>query len=199
MNRPSPAARPAYWTIPNLLSLLRILLVPFFVSAMLGRRPLAALILFSAAALTDFLDGLTARLLKQRSALGLFLDPVADKLLMTAAFIVCALPRISVPNAIPPVLTVVVVARDVAIALGALVLRRVVAKKSFAPSLWGKASTICQMACLFLVLALNTLRLEPGLPLTILYALTLAVTAASGGHYFWRGFIAELRRGRREP
>ncbi|OGD11800.1 MAG: hypothetical protein A2Y86_06330 [Candidatus Aminicenantes bacterium RBG_13_62_12] len=184
-------------TLPNILSLSRILLIPFFLWAMTARRPLAALLVFSAAAATDFLDGLAARLLKQRSRLGLYLDPAADKLLMTAAFIVCTLPGVSRPNALPLALTVIVVSRDAAILLGAWVLYRLAAVKMFIPSLWGKLSTICQMACLFLVLLFNALGWKPGPPLAAVYLLTLAATLVSAGHYFWKGFLGEMARRKR--
>ncbi|MGB9006908.1 MAG: CDP-alcohol phosphatidyltransferase family protein [Candidatus Aminicenantales bacterium] len=198
MAAPSPTAgrpgRDGPWTLPNVLSLLRILLTPFFLWAMIGRRPLAALILFAAASLTDFLDGLAARSLSQRSALGATLDPAADKLLMTAACVACALPAISAPNALPPALVILVIGRDVAIAAGALALRRLASRKNFRPSLWGKISTILQMSCLTLVLFFNALGIRPAAFLAVLYILTFAATLISGGHYFWRDFLGRLGR-----
>jgi cardiolipin synthase len=191
------AARGGLWTLPNLLSLGRILLVPVFLGAMAARRPLAAFFVFAAAATTDFLDGLAARLLKQKSRLGLFLDPAADKLLMTAAFIVCALPAVSRPNTLPAVLTAVVIGRDLGIVLGAWILYRAAGVKSFAPSLWGKISTICQMTCLVLVLLFNALGTRPAGLLAAVYLLTSAATLVSAGHYFWTGFVAALARRRR--
>lgn len=191
----APGRQEAF-TVPNILSLVRIVLIPFFLWAMIAGRPVAAFILFSAAAATDFLDGWTARLLRQKSALGLWLDPAADKLLMTAAFIICSLPRLSWPNSLPAVVTAVVIGRDAAIVLGAWILYKIAGKKSFAPSLWGKISTICQMVCLFFVLLSNALGLRPAAPLAVLLALTLAATAVSGGHYFWTGFLRELVRRR---
>ena len=191
---PAPPARDGLWTLPNILSLLRIAAVPFFLWAMIGRQPLAALILFAAAGLTDFLDGLAARSLGLRSAWGAVLDPAADKILMTAAYVACSLPALSKPNVLPLALVILVIGRDVAIALGALVLRRLTAKKSFSPSWWGKVSTVCQVACLFLVLVFNALRVRMDIPLTVMYVLTASVTVISGGYYFWVGFLKEFKR-----
>ncbi|MBN2200135.1 MAG: CDP-alcohol phosphatidyltransferase family protein [Candidatus Aminicenantes bacterium] len=194
MSDPASPPRAGLWTAPNLLSLARILLVPVFLWVLTSGRPQAAFFVFSAAAATDFLDGLAARLLRQKSRLGLFLDPAADKLLMTAAFIACAWPGVCRPNALPPALTVVVVSRDLAIVLGAWILYRAAAVKSFAPSLWGKISTICQMACLFSVLLFNALNVKPAGFLAAAYVLTLATTLLSAGHYFWEGFVKVLAR-----
>ncbi|MBM3296061.1 MAG: hypothetical protein FJY83_00500 [Candidatus Aminicenantes bacterium] len=193
-----PAAPPSGpLNVPNILSLGRIALVPVFVWSAVARRPLAAFLVFSAAALTDFLDGLAARLLRQKTKLGLFLDPAADKLLMTAAFVVCSFPAVSRPNAVPAALTAVVIGRDLAIVIGAWVLYRAAAVKSFPPSLWGKISTICQMVCLFLVLLCNALGLRPAGLLSAAFLLTLAATLVSAGHYFRTGFVLGLARSRR--
>jgi cardiolipin synthase len=194
----APPARDGLWTLPNILSLLRIAAVPFFLWAMISRQSLTALILFAAAGLTDFLDGLAARRLGLRSALGAILDPAADKILMTAAYVACALPSLSKPNVLPLALVVLVVGRDVAIGLGALTLRRLRAKKSFKPSLWGKVSTVLQIGLVGLVLFFNTLKVRPATLLTVAVALTLAATALSGGHYFWKVFVEGLSR-RKQP
>jgi cardiolipin synthase len=191
---PAPPDRDGLWTLPNILSLLRIAAVPFFLWAMIGRKPLTALILFAAAGLTDFLDGLAARSLGLRSAWGAVLDPAADKILMTAAYMACSLPALSQPNVLPPALVILVIGRDLAIAVGALALRRLASRKSFRPSLWGKISTVLQMSCLTLVLFFNALGIRPAAFLAVLYILTFAATLISGGHYFWRGFLGRLGR-----
>ena len=194
----APPARDELWTLPNILSLLRIAAVPFFLGAMISRQSLAALIVFAAAGLTDFLDGLAARSLGLRSALGAILDPAADKILMTAAYVACALPSLSKPNVLPLALVILVVGRDVAIGLGALILRRLRAKMSFKPSLWGKVSTVLQIGLVALVLFFNTLKVRPATLLTVVVTLTLAATALSGGHYFWKVFVEGLSR-RKQP
>ena len=161
---------------------------------MIARRPQAALVLFAAAALTDFLDGLAARSMNLRSDLGRILDPAGDKLLMTAACVACGLPSLSRPNVLPLALVLVVIGRDLAIALGAFVLLLFKKKISFKPSLWGKISTVLQMGCLSLVLLFNALETKPSGFLNAVYILTLAATAVSGAHYFWTGFVAGLRK-----
>jgi cardiolipin synthase len=192
-----PPTRNSLWTLPNILSLLRVAFVPFFLWAMIRHQTLAALILFAAAGLTDFLDGLAARRLNLRSALGEILDPAADKILMTAAYVACALPSLSKPNALPLALVILVVGRDAAIALGALTLRRLRSKTSFKPSLWGKISTVLQIGLVVMILFFNALKVRPDALLTALIALTLAATLLSGGHYFWKVFMGGLsRRGR---
>jgi len=107
------------WTVPNVLSYLRLLAVPVFVSLHLGGRPGWALIVFLAAALTDSLDGFLARLLNQRTRLGAFMDPLADKLLMGAALIMLFL-----ESEAPAWMVVLVAFRDISMALGAVVVKR---------------------------------------------------------------------------
>src|SRR5436309_12366875 len=87
------------FTFANQLTFLRLIAIPFLVISVLTNRPIIALLLFLAAALTDSLDGLIARYLKQTTALGAFLDPVADKLMLTAAFVVLTIP--DHPKALP--------------------------------------------------------------------------------------------------
>src|SRR3989449_10983684 len=87
------------FTFANQLTFLRLIAIPFFIIAVLTNRPGIALSLFVAAAVTDWFDGLIARFLRQTTALGAFLDPVADKLLLTAAFIGLAIP--DHPKALP--------------------------------------------------------------------------------------------------
>jgi phosphatidylglycerophosphate synthase len=82
--------------------------------------------------------------------------------------------------------------------MGALTLRRLRAKKSFKPSLWGKVSTVLQIGLVGLVLFFNTLKVRPATLLTVAVALTLAATALSGGHYFWKVFVEGLSR-RKQP
>lgn len=181
-------ARPRVWTAANILSLLRVVLVPVLVLALAARRPGAALIIFAVAGSTDFLDGLAARALHQRTSLGVLLDPIGDKLLMTAAFITLSLPSLPGPNVIPLWLTIPVIGRDVAIVLGAFILFKTRGVRQFPPSLWGKVSTVGQMACLGLVLLFNWIGTTPS-ALTWVYVATLTATLVSGGDYFRKGFL----------
>jgi cardiolipin synthase (CMP-forming) len=189
------ALKSAVVTVPNLLSLFRILLVPFFLRAILTRRPSEALLIFVLASLTDLLDGFTARVWHQKSKLGTVLDPAGDKLLMTASFVVLTIPSLGTPNYIPLWLTAVVFARDLLIVTGALYAFLSWGQKTFTPSLLGKASTACQVGAVFLVLWLNHLRVTADY-MPWVFGLTLLATVASGVHYFVSG-LSILRGHRR--
>jgi cardiolipin synthase len=184
------------FTLPNILSMMRILLTPVFIWAMVQRRPWLAFGIFLLAGATDGLDGFTARIFHLKTNLGIWLDPLGDKVLLTAAFIVLSLPRLSVPNALPILLTAICIGRDVMIALGALVYTWLRGRTTFKPTLLGKASTICQVAVLTVVLLLNGLAETPGL-LGWLYALTAAITVLSGIQYVYitlRRFISPVEK-----
>jgi cardiolipin synthase len=189
------ARRSEVLTLPNLLSLSRILLTPVFIGMMVQKRPWAAFIVFLAAGATDALDGFTARLLHLRSTLGLWLDPVGDKVLLTSAFVVLTLPALSQPNTLPLWLTGICIGRDVAIALTALVLIALRGKQTFKPVLAGKASTVCQVLVLYFVLYSNAVGRSPQ-ALAWLYVLTALLTCVSWIQYGFRGIA--LLRGRRE-
>jgi cardiolipin synthase len=172
--------------LPNLFSLARIVLTPVFIVLMVHREPWPAFLVFLAAGATDALDGFTARALKLKSTLGLWLDPIGDKLLLTAAFVVLTVPSIATPNALPLWLTALCIGRDVAIALGALVvvLRR--GRRTFPPTLPGKASTICQVFLIYFVLYLNVVGKSPE-SLGWLYVLTALLAAGSFIQYAFIG------------
>jgi len=182
-------------TLPNLLSLSRILLTPVFVWMMVQKRPWAAFIVFLAAGATDALDGFAARLLHLKSTLGLWLDPIGDKVLLTSAFVVLTLPALSQPNTLPLWLTGICIGRDIAIALTALVLIALRGKQTFKPVLAGKASTVCQVLVLYFVLYSNAVDRAPQ-ALAWLYVLTALLTCVSWIQYGFRGIA--LLRGRRK-
>ncbi len=169
-------------TLPNVLSFMRVLLAPVFIWAMVTRRPWLAFGIFLLAGATDALDGFTARYFHLKSNIGLWLDPLGDKVLLTAAFIFLSFPQWSTPNTLPLALTVICVGRDVLIALGALIYSWIRGRTTFKPSLIGKASTICQVAALLLVLLYNGLGRSQVL-LNWLYILTAGLTIISGGLY----------------
>jgi len=131
-------------TPSNQITLLRLVFVPVFAILVLDRDYRAALAVLTAAALSDVLDGTLARLLKQESPLGVALDPIADKILMTTGYITLAF-----RGALPWWLTIVVLSRDVAIVMTALLICLVAGYRPFHPSLLGKASTAAQVATLF--------------------------------------------------
>lgn len=182
------------WTVPNLLSYLRLLAVPVFVSLHLGGRPGWALLVFLAAALTDSLDGFLARLLDQRTKLGAFLDPLADKVLAGAALIMLFL-----ENEAPLWMVVLVAFRDGSMALGAVVVRRKGLELPAAPSRVGKYATFA-LTC-FVVLGLfdETFTDSPLLHAWLLVAgyFTGLCVAISTAQYFFRWghlWVAPSRR-----
>lgn len=184
-------------TLPNLLSLARIFLTPVFILMMVQKKPWSAFVIFLAAGVTDALDGFTARQLHLKTTLGLWLDPIGDKLLLTAAFVTLTLPALAVPNALPLWLTALCVGRDVAISLGALVIVALRGKRTFPPSLAGKASTICEVFLIYFVLYLNASGRSPQ-SLAWVYVLTALLAAGSFVQYGFRG-VRMLRQPRVPP
>jgi cardiolipin synthase len=184
-------------TIPNLLSLFRILLVPIFLWSLLNHRSFEALVIFFAAGITDLLDGMAARIWHQKSRLGAILDPAGDKLLMSVSFIALSVPSLAQPNTLPLWLTVTVIFRDLLISGGTLYGYLVWGQKAFLPTLLGKVSTGCQVGLIFLVLLLNDRGAEPGV-MVWAYGITLFWTVASGVHYFIEGLklLGERKRAR---
>lgn len=168
-------------TAPNLLTVLRISLAPFLVAAILENRFQLAFILFIAAGLTDALDGILARVLQQRTVLGQYLDPVADKLLLSTLFLV-----LWHKGLMPSTVTVLVFGRDVAILLVAAVMYAVVGRREFGPSIFGKANTVAQVTAVAVVLLhqLTTAKWVEILRLVALDA-TIGLTVISGLHYAW--------------
>ena len=160
---------------------MRICLAPFLVSAILENRFGLAFSLFIVAGLTDALDGVLARVLKQRTALGQYLDPVADKLLLSTLFLV-----LMYKGLMPVTVTVLVFGRDVGILLVAAVLYAVVGRREFGPSIFGKANTVAQVTAVAVVL-LHQLTAAKWVVILRLVALdaTIGLTVASGLHYAW--------------
>jgi cardiolipin synthase len=178
-------------TPSNQITLLRLLFVPVFAILIMDRHYRAALAVLMAAALSDALDGTVARLLKQESPLGVALDPIADKILMTTAFITLALRA-----ALPWWLTIIVLSRDVAIIMTAALISLVAGYRPFYPTLLGKACTAAQMATIFLAVCRQArVPYITADVLTIFIYLTAALTLASAIHYV---FVLRQRHGRRE-
>ena len=178
----SKEERNRFWTLANLFSILRILLIPVFVTLVIQQKILAALLFFLAASATDVLDGMAARAFHQKTKIGGLLDPAADKLLMTAAIIILSFPSLSQPNTVPLWLAILIIGRDLAIVISAFVLFKLRGQKSFPPSLLGKASTVSQMGIILCVLFLNVLNISP--PFTQwLYVFAFVLTFVSGFKY----------------
>ena len=174
--------------VPNLLSAARLVLAPLLFFLLWRRSYSAALVLFVAAGVSDGLDGLLARRFAAGSRLGEYLDPVADKILLSGTFLTLAL-----DGAIERWIAVVVLGRDVLIllfAVGGLLFTA--SLRRFPPSQWGKASTLVQIA--FVVAVVAHLAGFASAPLVLpLQWLTVALTAWSGVDYAWRG-ISLVRR-----
>jgi cardiolipin synthase len=173
--------------LPNILSLLRILLIPVFLVLMIQGKVMEASAVFFFAGFTDVLDGFAARLFHQKTKIGALLDPAGDKLLMTSAFIVLTIPSLNSPHIIPLWLTIAVISRDLFIVSSAFALYKLRGQKTFPPSIWGKSSTVCQFMVLILVLFFNSFQISFSY-LRLLYFLTLALTLLSGVHYSYIGF-----------
>ena len=171
-------------TAANQLTLLRFFLIPVFVLCMLYGMPGWALVTFAVAGATDALDGYIARH-TGTSTLGAWLDPMADKLLLLAMFIMLTLPGLGLANRLPLWLTVLVISRDVAIVLTVAVFNLAIARRTFRPSLLGKAATIIYVLTGVVTLYANY-RGEPWVAVQVCVYLSLAVTLLSGFDYVWR-------------
>ena len=172
--------------LPNTLTLIRILTIPLFLEFLAYHRYWEALVVFAAGGLTDFLDGQTARWMNQQTAIGAYLDPVADKLLVITSFIM-----LGSIDGIPIWLAVVVVVRDILILVGYGAIYVLVEERmAVRPSWIGKWSTTFQL--LTLAVALVTLH-DPKLLgvkiLPVFVWLTATTTVVSGLHYLYRGLI----------
>src|SRR6204780_3032907 len=135
------------FTAPNQLTLLRMVFVPFIVIELVEGRYFRALVLFVIAGFSDGLDGLLARKLDQQTLLGQYLDPIADKLLLSTMFLV-----LSILHKIPWKFTVLVFSRDISILAASAVLFAIAGLRDFRPSIFGKANTFSQIAAVFFVL-----------------------------------------------
>ena len=169
-------------TVPNLITVIRIILVPIFVIYIMQGRLTAALVVFMIAGISDGIDGFLARVLNQKSRLGAFLDPLADKILLVSAFVM-----LSVREFMPSWLTVIVISRDVLILLGVLILFMTSTGFTVKPSLVSKATTCFQLAAVFIVLSRGYTDISFGLQRVVCWA-TAAITIISGLHYMRQWF-----------
>jgi cardiolipin synthase len=187
-------------TVPNLLTMFRMALIPVFVSLLFSRKFFWALGVFILAGLTDGLDGLLARRLNQGSQLGTILDPIADKLLLVTSFIVLSVPAIA-PQPLPrhfPIpfwVTVVVISRDIFIVVGAAAINIVTGFSRFRPSWLGKINTTVQiLAIAAILIAASYPSLSGYLP--TVYTTVFGFAVLSGVHYifFASRLVNEERR-----
>ena len=168
-------------TIPNLITAFRIILAPVFVIYLINDRLNSALVVFLICMISDGIDGMVARLFNQKSRLGAYLDPLADKTLLVTAFVLLA-----VRGYLPSWLTVTAIARDVMILLGVLVLHLNRLEIKIRPSAVSKINTCLQFITLFMVL-LKGYILLPSVVYDALYYITAAFTIISGLHYMQFG------------
>jgi len=170
--------------IPNFLSLLRIILVPVFVIFLIQDSYIKALIVFTIAGLTDALDGTLARLLNEQTKLGAFLDPLADKLLLSTSFI-----SLSIFGLIPGWLTVIVISRDFIILLGIVILSMMSITYEIHPIFISKITTALQIGTVFLTLFLKSFNysIVSHDLIIILSWLTASFTIISGLWYIFKG------------
>ncbi len=174
-----------YLTLANQLTILRMLLIPAFVLLVVYQRLGAALGVFIVAGLTDALDGLIARSAGQRTSLGAWLDPMADKLLLVTTFIVLTLPGVPLENHIPLWLTVLIISRDVVIVSVVAIVNLAVGHRTFRPSIWGKLATASYIALVVVVMYFNWRR-EHSVIVDAMVWLSLALTLVSSGDYLLR-------------
>jgi cardiolipin synthase len=180
------------FSLPNLLSLLRMGLVPFFVIAVTQADMAKALGIFVLAGVTDALDGFIARFWKQQTLLGTYLDPAADKLLLISAYVVLSLESLTPVLSIPLWVTILVIARDVLIVTTAAALHMALGTKKFPPTALSKLTTGVQVGTVVLVLVANVAVETAWLAEAALWAayLVAVLTLASGFHYVARAMRA---------
>ena len=172
-------------TVANQLTFLRILVIPAFVLLITYGYLGWALLAFIGAGLTDALDGLIARRANQRTSLGAWLDPMADKLLLVTTFIVLTLPAVDVTNHIPLWLTILLISRDVVIVGVVAIVNLAVGPRTFRPSFLGKLATATYLLVIIVFMYFNWRRERSWLVDAAAYT-ALAMTLISSADYFVR-------------
>ena len=177
-------------TVPNMLTVFRMVLIPVFVTLLFYRRFSLALAVFILAGLTDGLDGLLARRFGQQSQLGTVLDPIADKLMLVTAFIVLSMRSIfpqPVPNHLPVPfwVTVAVISRDVFIIVGAAAINIMTGFRGFRPSWLGKLNTTVQIGGIAAIMFAASVPYYTGYYLPTVYVAVFALAVLSGLHYIF--------------
>lgn len=185
-------------TIPNLLTFLRMALIPVFAILLVYERFGWALVVFFIAGISDGIDGFVARRFNQQTELGTILDPIADKLLMTTAFIILALPGIFPVEPhlrhlpVKPWVAFAVIGRDILIIVVAAAIFITTDFRGFRPSWLGKASTVVQIFAVILILIAAVFPSLQGFYLPAVYTTVVAFAVFSGIHYIFH--VAKLMR-----
>lgn len=179
-------------TLANRITMVRVCLVPVLIIFVIYGHFDWALGIFFLAGLTDALDGMFARLRRERTRLGAMLDPLADKLLVTASLLVLTIPNPELTVRIPAWITILAISRDLAILVSVLIVHLTVGRRSFFPTILGKATTVVQLATILWVFWCNYQKTTS--PFTdVLLGLMATFTLVSGLHYIYhaRKFFAE--------
>jgi cardiolipin synthase len=171
-------------TAANQMTLLRMLLIPAFVILVVYGELGWALVVFITAGVTDALDGLIARWSGQKTSLGAWLDPMADKLLLVTTFVVLTLPGLNLTNRLPIWLTICIISRDVVIVATVAIVNLAIGPRTFRPSIFGKIATATYIvtavaAMLFNYLGYHSIVVDLGV------WFSLAITLVSAFHYIW--------------
>ena len=192
-------SREKFWNIPNTLTLIRVALVPVLALALLQKKELGALVVIFLAGSTDVLDGLAARALNQRTRIGTIIDPLADKLLLSTAFVLLTVRSLGFSYVLPLWLTAVVIGRDFLILAGGVAIYCIRGPREFPPTISGKISTVFQVATIFWVVLSNYVRVSTlgrsstlsamtsSSVLDMLFIATLLLTVVSGTQYILKG------------
>jgi cardiolipin synthase len=173
------------WTLPNFITLVRLAALPFFLVSISDGRFGIALSIFVAAGISDGVDGFLARRLDMKSALGSYLDPIADKLLLMSSYLFLAIPSYPARVKVPVWLAVLVLSRDFLMLLVALLLILSSGKKRFPPTWAGKVTTVTQIVTVLFVLCANIWD-WPRAILLVAFGAAAAVTVLSGLDYVFR-------------
>jgi len=183
-------------TSANQLTILRMVSVPLFVILIVYDYVGGALMVFVIAGLTDLLDGFIARRFGQKTPLGTFLDPIADKLLIMSSFVVLSMDGLELVVKIPAWLTIMVIGRDILLVISVVIINLAIEKRLFLPSIFGKATTFIQLVTIFVVMLLSYLKVDFS-GVNMLFYATFALTAISGFHYLARGMVifGDVREG----
>ncbi len=171
-------------TLANQLTLLRMLLIPAFVILVVYGHLGWALAVFVTAGVTDALDGLIARWSGQKTSLGAWLDPMADKLLLVTTFVVLTLPGLNLANRLPLWLTICIISRDVVIVATVAIVNLAIGPRTFRPSVYGKVATGTYIVTAIAAMLFNYLGYHSAV-VDVGIWVSLAITLISAFHYIW--------------
>ncbi len=167
--------------IPNILTLTRIILLPFFAATLMYGEYQYALLIYIVASITDLLDGFIARITQQITYFGSILDPVADKFFLITSFVM-----MSTYNLLPKWLTIIVISKDLIVVTGAIILYFVTSSLKVEPSLLGKTASACQFILSGLVLLALNIKNGFSVPFPV-FVLVAGITALAGIQYVYKG------------